>query len=159
MQFSIAVLAVMVLASPGVARGQAGVAADDAAVQKLVQEWDAARNQGDWKAFAQFYTADATTLSSDGTWRKGQAEIEKGAAQLWNTTYKGSSYRSTVESVRTVTPDVLVADTTFEISGIPGGGSRKGRSTLVLTKSDGGWKIAAVRSMVPVAAGAVRTSG
>jgi uncharacterized protein (TIGR02246 family) len=159
MRFLMAILVVLTLAAPVGAQAPAGSGAEEAAVKKLVQEWDAVRNNGDWKAFAQFYTPEATSLSSDGTWRKNRQEIEKGATDVWTSTYKGAKYRTTVESVRSLAPNVTVADARFEISNISGGGSRKGRTTLLLVKSDRGWRIAAVRHMVPVPAGAARTSG
>ncbi len=159
MRFFVAIIALLTLAGPAGAQAQAGSDADEAAVKKLVREWDAARNKGDWKAFAQLYTPEATSLSSDGTWRKDRQEIRKGASDLWTSTYKGSKYRTTVKAVRSLAPNVTVADGTFEISNIPGGGTRKGGTTLILVKSDGGWRIAAVRHMVPVRVGAARPVG
>jgi hypothetical protein len=73
-----------------------------------------------------FYTPDATALSSDGTWRRNRQDIEKITADLWTSTYKGATYHTIVESVRSPATNVMLADTTFEIRNIPGGGVRQG---------------------------------
>jgi uncharacterized protein (TIGR02246 family) len=156
MRLAVTVLVVGILVAPVLAQSPAGSAEHQAAATKVLQEWDAARNKGDWKAFSNFYTPDATSLSSDGSWRRGRQEIEKGIAELWSKTYKGVTYRTIVEAVYSFGADVMLADATFEMSNIPGGGTRKGRVSIVLV-NDGGWRIAATRNMVPVPAGAVRT--
>ena len=67
-----------------------------------------------------------------------------------------SQTKVVVESVQPIAPGVVVADTRWELSNIPGGGSRKGRSIIVLVKSGDSWKVAAERSMVPTPAGALK---
>jgi len=128
-------------------------------VQKLLDERDAARNRGDSDAFGQFFTTDATTINSDGTSYKGRPQIQKANQGTWGAgVYKGARMKTTVDSVEALAPDVALADTTFEITNIAGGGSRKGRTAVVLVRSGTAWKVAATRSMVPTAAGALKTS-
>jgi uncharacterized protein (TIGR02246 family) len=129
------------------------------AVQQLLQQRDDARHSGDWAAYAQFFTPDATVMNSDGASYKGRAQIQKNTADSWSGgAYKGAQMQTTVDSVQSIAPNVAVADATFEITNIAGGGSRKGKITVVLVNGKGGWKIAASRSMVPTPAGATRTS-
>ena len=126
---------------------------DDAAIRRVIQRQDEARERGDWKALGQLFTEDADWLTSTGEWRKGRAQIERSVAQAGATTYKGGSFATRVESVRLITPTVAMADTVFEIANIDGG-SRKGHRAYVLVKSGKTWLIAANRSMVPALAGA-----
>ena len=70
--------------------------------------------------------------------------------------YKGAQTTSIVESVQAIAPGVILVDSTWEVSNIPGGGTRKGRTATVLVKSGAAWKIAAERSMVPRTAGAIK---
>ena len=130
-----------------------------AEVQKLLDARDEARHKGDWSAYGQFFTADATVTNSDGKSVKGRAQAQKIAQDNFGTgVYKGARIKTILDSVESIAPNVAIADASYEISNIPGGGSRKGRTTLVLVKGADGWKIAATRSMVPTPAGAVRTS-
>ena len=155
---TVVVIAVtLILMGPIALRGQTGAAPDRASIQKLLSDRDDARHKGDWNAFGQFYTTDATSLNSAGVWLKGRAAIQKDAQDLWGTgVYKGARMKAIVESVETVAPTVVIADSSFEISNIAGGGTRKGRTTVVLVRSGAAWKIAATRSMVPTPVGAVR---
>lgn len=148
----------MLLVVPVSAVGQSGSAPGKADIQKLLQERDDARHKGDWKAYAKFFTADATVVNSDGKSYKGRAQLQKGTQDAWNGVYKGARMTTTVESFEVVAPNVLVVDAAFDIANIPGGGSRTGRTTLVLVRSTDGWKVAASRSMVPTPSGAIRTS-
>jgi len=127
--------------------------ADDAAIRRIVQQQDDARNRGDWKALAELFTEDAEQFTSAGEWRRGRASIEQRVAESMKTVYKGSKYVSKVETIRLVTPTVALADGSFEITNIASGGSRRGHTTYVLVKSADRWRIAAVRSMVPTAVG------
>jgi uncharacterized protein (TIGR02246 family) len=145
----------LVSAGAGFAQTPATSSEDDAAIRRVVQQQDDARNRGDWKALGELFTQDAEQLTSTGEWRRGRAEIEKGIAQAMTTTYKGGKYATKVETVRMLTPTVAIADGPFEISGIAGGsGTRRGHTTYVLVKSGDRWQIAASRSMVPTAVGA-----
>lgn len=159
MRFITGVLVVTALALPVCAQGQAVSAPSKADVQKLMQDRDETRHKGDWAAYAQFFTSDATVINSDGKSYKGRAQIQKSAEEMWGGgVYKGARMKTTVETVEAIAANVAIADASFEITNIPGGGSRKGRTTVVLVKSNGGWKIAASRSMVPTPTGALRTS-
>lgn len=155
MRIAVTAVISLVLAGAGFAQTPAPSSGDDAAIRRVVQQQDDARNRGDWKALGELFTNDAEQLTSSGEWRRGRAEIEKGVAQTMTTTYKGARYSTKVETVRTLTPTVAIADGPFEITGIGGGAAtRRGHTTYVLVKSGDRWQIAASRSMVPTAVGA-----
>ena len=156
MRIAAAAAVTVMLSFPVVAFAQGSAGADEGAIRKIVQQHDQTRSSGDWKGAAALYVEDGTTLTSAGEWRRGRAEIEKGGATLGAAVYKGAKYATSITNVRLLAPTVALADGTFEISGIGGSGSRKGNSTYVLVKSGDAWKIAAVRSMVPTAAGPSR---
>lgn len=151
---NVAVIGLVLMVSvPGVAFGQATGGTDEAAIRRIVQQHDETRTKGDWKAVANLFVEDGTTLTSAGEWRRGRAQLEKGGAATGAGVYKGAKYSTTVDAVRLLAPNVAIADGTFELSNIPGGGSRKGNIAYVLVKSGDTWRIAAARSMVPTPAG------
>jgi hypothetical protein len=58
-----------------------------------------------------------------------------------------------LESVRFLTPDVAIADGPYEI-GNAGAATRRMWTSIVLTRVADGWRIAAIRNMVPTSAAA-----
>ena len=78
---------------------------DEAAIRRVVERHDAARNREDWKALGQLFREDAEQLTSAGEWRRGRAAIEKGVAQTMAGAYKGGTYVTKVEAVRMLVPD------------------------------------------------------
>jgi uncharacterized protein (TIGR02246 family) len=143
---------IVAFALAGSAQTPAPAGGDEAAIRRVIQQHDDARNKGDWKALTALFTEDGEQLTSTGEWRRGRAEIEKGVAQLMATTYKGGKYTTKIDKARMLAPTVALVDGQFEISNIAGG-TRRGHTTYALVKSGGQWRIAASRSMVPTAAG------
>jgi len=122
---------------------------DEAAIRDVVKKYVDAREQIDPKAIEALFTADADQLVSSGEWRKGRGEVVRGTlASSQNT---GGKRTITVESVRFIGPGVAIADGRYEIAGLAGGGSRKMWTTLVMTRGADGWRIAAIRNMLPAA--------
>jgi uncharacterized protein (TIGR02246 family) len=128
---------------------QTPTAPDEAAIREVVGKYVDARETIDPKAIEALFTADADQLVSTGEWRKGLKEVVKGSV--------ASSQRSkgkrtiTVESVRFLSPDVALVDGRYEISGASAADTRKMWAALVLTRSPSGWRIAAIRNMLPAA--------
>jgi uncharacterized protein (TIGR02246 family) len=142
----------LVLSVSAFAHGQTG-SGDEAAVRRVIQQFDEARSKADWKNASGLYLEDGTNLTSSGEWRRGRADIEKRGAATTAGVYKGGRFTTKIESVRMLGPSTAIVDGAFEISNIPGGKNRRGHSTYVLVKSGDAWRIAASRSMVPVTAG------
>jgi uncharacterized protein (TIGR02246 family) len=142
---------------PSSAHGQSAQAPTKAEAQKLLDANLGHRNAGRWDQFLNGHTADATILSSAGAWERGRAEMQKGLQENFAAgVYKGAQSTTTVESVQSIAPGVVLVDSTWELTNIPGGGTRKGRSATILVKSGDTWKIAAERNMVPRPAGAIK---
>ena len=142
-------LAIMICLSwSGILVGQTHTTAnDEAAVREVVRKYVDARESIDAKAIEALFTPDADQLVSTGEWRKGLKEVVKG------TVASSQSSRGkrtiTVESIRFLSPDVALADGRYEISGASTGDARKMWTALVLTRSTSGWRIAAIRNMLP----------
>lgn len=124
-------------------------AGDDAAVRSVVQKYMDARTSMDPHAIEALFTSDADQLVSSGEWRKGRSEVVRGTMA----SSQNSSGKRTiaVESVRFIAAGVALADGRYEISGMPGGATRKMWSAFVLTRGADGWRIAAIRNMLPAA--------
>ena len=147
----------LVLCVAGLAHGQAG-GGEEAAVRRVIQQFDDARSKSDWKTASHLFVEDGTTLTSSGEWRRGRADIEKRGAATTAGVYKGGRYATKIDSVRMLSATSAIVDGAFEITNIPGGKSRQGNSTYVLVKSGDTWRIVAARSMVPVTMGPSGTS-
>ncbi len=122
-------------------------AADQAAVRNVVARYVAAREHSDEKAIAALFTADADQLVSSGEWRKGRPEVVRGTLASSQST--GGTRTVSVESVRFLSPDIALVDGRYDIAGMKSGASRRMWTTLILKRTDEGWRIAAIRNMLP----------
>lgn len=104
----------------------------------------AAREEADATRVAELFTADADQLVSSGEWRRGREALVRGAMAS-SRTNEGRRTVS-VESVRLLTADVALADGRYEIAGAV---TRRMWSTFVIKKTPEGWRIAAIRNMLP----------
>src|SRR5688572_2726270 len=113
-------LLMLALTVPAIAQTRAATGPDEAAIRRVVQQQDEARNRADWKALGQLFTEDADQQTSAGEWRRGRAAIEKGVAQTMGTAYKGGKYATRIERIQMLGPGVAIADGAFEIANIEG---------------------------------------
>lgn len=138
MRILIIVLSCSVFAQP---------AADEAAVRAVVANYVDARERIDPKAVEALFTADADQLVSSGEWRKGLDAVVKGT--MASSKANAGKRTISVESVRFITPDVAIADGRYELAGQTE--TRRMWTTLILKRTGGGWRIAAIRNMLPAA--------
>src|SRR5262245_49615067 len=122
---------------------------DEAAIREVVSKYVDARERIDPKAVEELFTSDADQLVSSGEWRKGRDAVVRGTMESSRST--GGKRSITVESVRMVTPDVAIADGRYELTGLAGGATRSMWTTLVLKRTEKGWRISAIRNMLPSA--------
>ncbi|HKX33436.1 MAG TPA: SgcJ/EcaC family oxidoreductase [Blastocatellia bacterium] len=120
---------------------------DQAAIREVVSRYVDAREQVDAKAVEQLFTSDADQLVSSGEWRRGRDAVVSGAMASSRGT--GGKRTITVETVRFVTPEVAIADGRYELTGLAGGATRSMWATLVLKRTEAGWRITAIRNMLP----------
>jgi uncharacterized protein (TIGR02246 family) len=116
----------------------------------VVQRYVDAREARDPKAIEPLFTADADQLVSDGTWRHGRHELVKGMLE----SSRRNPARRTIEvtSVRFLSDDVAVADGRYIQKGEAGAKDRVMWTSISLKRGADGWRIAAIRNMLPAAA-------
>ena len=140
-------LALYATASAQAPRGSAR-SADDEAVRAVVGRYVEAREARDPKAVAALFTADADQLVSSGEWRQGRENVVSGT--IASSAQSGGTRTIDVERVRFVSKEVAVADGRYAITGLAAG-DRRMWSTFVMVKGADGWKISAIRNMLPAA--------
>ena len=142
-----AALLALALFAPAPAVAQTPVS-DEAAVRAVVDAYSAARDKADAVALTGLFTADADQLVSSGEWRRGREAVVKGS--LASSQQAQGKRTFTVDTVRIVAANVALADSRYEIAQTDGTTRRMWASWL-LVKDAGGWKIAAIRNMLPAA--------
>jgi uncharacterized protein (TIGR02246 family) len=125
---------------------------DEAAVREVVQKYMDARERRDARALEAVFTTDADQHTTAGVWRRGRAVVVPGSLESSERNAGARAIR--VESVRFVTPDVAIADGPYEIASATG--ARRMWTTIVAVRTSEGWRIAAIRNMVPTTAQAAR---
>jgi uncharacterized protein (TIGR02246 family) len=125
-------------------------AQDDASIKKVQTDFAAAWNRHDPVAMASFWTEDGDLINPFGRWAKGRAEIVKLFQDEQATVMKGSTYSSTLTSLKSLAPDVAVTDWDIEVVGMhaPDGSALppfRPHLTIVLVKKGGQWAWAAAR--------------
>ena len=136
----------MALALGWLASGGLSAADDEAAVRDVVGRYVDAREGRDEKAIAAVFTEDADQLVSSGEWRRGREAVVKGT--LASSARTEGKRTITVETVRFLGSDVALADGRYEIAGGTGG-DRKMWASITLKRTTAGWRIAAIRNMLP----------
>ena len=125
--------------------------ADEFSVRQVIQRYVDAREASDAKAIEPLFTPDADQLVSDGTWRRGRDELVRG---MLESSRKNPAKRSiTVESVRMLTSEVAIADGRYTQKGQAGGKDREMWTTITLKCGGDGWRITAIRNMLPASGG------
>jgi uncharacterized protein (TIGR02246 family) len=147
--FSLITVAGSLLLFAGAAAAQtSGRSEDDAAIRQLVKHYVDAREQGNSKAVDALFTKDADQLTSSGDWRRGRDEVVRGS--LASSKQNAGRRTITVEAVRFVSGDVAIADGRYEIAGTAAA-TRSMWTTFVMARGADGWRIAAIRNMLPAA--------
>jgi uncharacterized protein (TIGR02246 family) len=148
---AIAIAMTVAYQGPTVSR-QAGEK-DEAAIRAVVAEYLHARERRDADAIRALFMEDADQLTSSGEWRKGRDDIVRGT--LASSQQTGGQRTITIETVRFPQPDTAIADGRYELAGVDQG-TRKMWTSFVFVRSAGGWRIAAIRNMLPAPAPAPR---
>jgi uncharacterized protein (TIGR02246 family) len=134
---------------PLFAQGPSSTTGDEAAVKEVVRKYVDAREAQDPKAIEPLFTSDADQLVSDGTWRKGREALVRGMLESSRRT--GGRRNITVQSVRLLASDVALVDGRYTQTGLAGGSTRDMWTTILLKRGPDGWRIAAIRNMLPTA--------
>jgi uncharacterized protein (TIGR02246 family) len=133
------------LAAP--ASAQLPQSADETAVRAAIRNYVNARELRDPAAIEALFTRDADQLTTSGEWRRGRDEVVPGT--LESSRRNPGSRAIVIESVRFLAPDVAIVDGPYAITAAGGAPARQMRTTIVLKREADGWRIAAIRNMVP----------
>jgi uncharacterized protein (TIGR02246 family) len=134
-------IAVAVVAAVAFAQGP------ESAIRELVQKYVDAREKIDPRATEALFTPDADQLVSSGEWRKGRDAVVKGS--MASSKQNAGKRTITVETVRFLSPDVAIADGRYELAGAAGATRSMWATILCKRGSDGSWRIAGIRNMLP----------
>jgi uncharacterized protein (TIGR02246 family) len=121
-------------------------AADEQAIKDLVARYHAARDLDDPAAIGALFTDEADQLVSTGEWRRGREALVQG--MMRSTQSRPGKRTITVETVRLLAPSVALADARYVIEE-QGGEPRRMWSTFLAVRGRDGWRIAALRNMLP----------
>ena len=132
--------------------------ADRAAFEKIVGQLEAAWNAMDGPAFAAPFAADADFVNIRGEHFRSQAAIGSGHAAIFRTIYAGSTNHYEFETARLLRPEVALVHvhSTLDAPHGPLAGRHTARFSLVLTKENGGWEIAALHNTLEPGPGPAR---
>jgi uncharacterized protein (TIGR02246 family) len=131
------------------AQSPAGSAQDEAAIRGVLRKYLDAREQRNAHEVESLFTSDADQLVSSGEWRKGRDAVVRGT--LASSQRTGGKRTITLDAIRFIVPDIAIADARYELTDLSGGRTRKMWSTFVLKRGSDGWRIAAIRNMLPAA--------
>lgn len=120
--------------------------AEEAAIRQVVNAFIATREADDAASLEVLLTEDVDQQVTSGALRSGRRAVVDGS--LATTQETGGDRRIVIETIRFLSPDIAIADGPYDIVGRRDG-DRHYRTTMVLKKEDGAWRIAAIRNMQP----------
>jgi uncharacterized protein (TIGR02246 family) len=141
------VSASVLVAVAALAQNAGPAASDEHAVRDVVTRYVDARERRDAAAIAAVLTEDADQYTTSGEWRRGRDAVVSGG--LASSSRNPGTRAITVESVRFLGPDVVIADGGYEIRRAGESATRRMWTTIVLRRGTGGWRIAAIRNAAP----------
>jgi len=123
-------------------------AEDEAAIRANVEQMAKGWNMKSGAEFSKPFAEDSDYVVINGMHIKGRAANAEAHQQIFDTIYKDSSLVAAVKQIRFLRPDVAVvhgvSNLTFKFNGEEKKGS--GFVTLVMTKDNGKWSIAAFQN-------------
>ena len=140
----------MMAALPAAPQATGKNAADEPAIRDVVKKYVDARERGDEAAIRSLFTEDADQLVSSGEWRRGREEVVKGT--LASSKSNTGARTIEIETVRFPARDLAIADGRYTIGAAGGAAARNMWTSFVMVRASGGWRIAAIRNMLPAPA-------
>ncbi|HLH57191.1 MAG TPA: SgcJ/EcaC family oxidoreductase [Verrucomicrobiae bacterium] len=134
---------------------------DEQAIRQVIAQLERAWNAGDSAGFAAPFAEDADFVDVLGRYHRGRAAIEAGHRHIFDTIYRGSRNRYTIEATRFVGPDVALVFVHATLLSHLGqdvddpGRDRRPRSnmsegqarpTFILGRKQGEWQIVAFQN-------------
>ena len=128
-------------------------AQDEQAVSKIVRELENGWNAADGAAFARPFGDDSDFVTIRGEHFRTRDVIGKGHQAIFDTIYKGSVVALHLDGLRTIAPSVLLAHvkSVLQVPSGPLAGELRALFSLVLTKDQSDWRIAALHNTLVAA--------
>lgn len=127
---------------------------DEEMLAAETEEFAAAWADGDAAAIAALFVEDGNMVGPDGESFDGRDAVQERYEELLSGMYQDTTISITQRSVKFPSPDIAIADGTYEVLGVTDADgnevSIEGLWTNVAVKRDGEWKIYSSRPMVPV---------
>lgn len=120
--------------------------AQQKAIKALIDQYSEAREKSDTVLLKKILTTDVDQLVSNGEWRKGIAAAIDG--MLRSSGNNPGSRTLRIETIRMLSSNSAITDCRYEIQNTDGT-VRKMWSTFIVVSEKGGWKICAIRNMMP----------
>ena len=120
---------------------------DEPAIREVVKKYVDARDRADEPAIRALFTEDADQLVSSGEWRRGREDVVKGT--LASSKSNAGTRTIEIETIRFPARDMAIADGRYTIGATATAPARNMWTSFVLVKGNGGWRIAAIRNMLP----------
>lgn len=146
--FTILVFVLMITAATANAQKTGDQSTDETAIRAGVEQMMKGWNAKNGAEFAKPFAEDADYVVINGMQIKGRTAIAKGHQGIFDTVYKNSTISYAIESIRFLRSDIAVIHVFGSLKITEGESTRTGnaRMTLVMTKNNGKWEIAAFQN-------------
>jgi uncharacterized protein (TIGR02246 family) len=121
-------------------------AAEELAIREAIAIVEAGWNAGDGSRFAAPFAEDADYVIVDGRYINGRPTIAQGHQQIFDTIYRNSHNVASVQGIRFLSDDVAVAHVEWGLTLQQDTTAHKSMTTMVMTKANGAWSIAAFQN-------------
>ena len=121
-------------------------AADEAAMRESVKQLETGWNTKSGAVFAKPFAEDADYVVINGMYIKGRAAIETAHQRIFDTIFKDTKINLTVKQIRFLRSDVAVVHVNGHRDGPTKDLIGDAMLTLVMTKEQQGWAIAAFQN-------------
>jgi uncharacterized protein (TIGR02246 family) len=121
---------------------------DEQAIQQVLTQLEAAWNASDSETYAALFAEDANFIQIYGGQLDGRRAIEASHRVIFDTIYKGSQARFTLQSIRAVGPGIAVVFSRAHLKFYQGDETREmdTRPTFIMSKGPAGWQIVAFQN-------------
>ncbi|MFB9269546.1 SgcJ/EcaC family oxidoreductase [Bradyrhizobium erythrophlei] len=122
---------------------EAGRARADIAgiIEWMSLEW----NAHDADGYAALFTNDANAVIINGDHQRGRHAIAEGHREIFTGIYRDSVIVSMIEQLRFLAPDIALVhlESRLDVATGPAAGVYRARPSLILVKTEAGWRITA----------------
>jgi uncharacterized protein (TIGR02246 family) len=139
-------------------------AADEAAIRKVVQQMTANYTDHKFSDMANYTTPDVSWVNIVGMWWRGRPDVQLAHQRIFDSIFRGVSFKPGEVTVRAITPDVAVVNLYCAVGayyppdGVNRGTNKTGDDqdllTLVMVKKQGKWLLTAGQNTVVSASAA-----